>query len=98
VDITYTAVSSIELRDPTGGFEVCCGDASTCPDGSPWTLTNVASKSGLTITVTVPSACVGKQLYGLRYLWRETPVPFKQAAVYSGTDANLPSPPYIKLF
>ncbi len=79
-------------------FKVCCGDASQCPDGSPWTLTNVASKSGLTITVTVPAACVGKQLYGLRYLWRETPVPFKQAAIYSGTDANLPSPPYIKIF
>jgi hypothetical protein len=79
-------------------FKVCCGGASECPDGSPWTPTNVASKSGLTVTVTVPSACVGKQLYGLRYLWRETPVPFKQAAIYSGTDANLPSPPYIKIF
>jgi sialate O-acetylesterase len=98
VNITYTSVSSIELRNPSGGFEVCCGDASQCPDGSPWTLTNVASKSGLTVTVTVPSECVGKQLYGLRYLWRETPVPFKEAAVYSGTDANLPSPPYIKIF
>jgi sialate O-acetylesterase len=97
VEITYTGVSSIELRSPDG-FEVCCGDASQCPDGSPWTLTNVASKSGLIVSVTVPSACVGKQLYGLRYLWRETPCPFKQAAVYSGTDANLPSPPYIKIF
>jgi hypothetical protein len=52
----------------------------------------------LTITVTVNSSCVGQQLYGIRYLWAETPCPFKQAAIYSGTDSNLPSPPYLKLF
>jgi sialate O-acetylesterase len=52
----------------------------------------------LTITITVNSFCVGKQLYGIRYLWRETPCPFKQAALYSSTDPNLPSPPYLKLF
>ncbi len=63
-----------------------------------WVVTTIAGKSDLTITVTVPSSCVGQQLYGIRYLWRETPCPFKQAAIYSGTDSNLPSPPYLKLF
>ncbi len=58
----------------------------------------VSGASGLTITLTIPSTCVGQQLYSLRYLWRETPCLFKQAAIYSGTDANLPSPPYIKIF
>jgi hypothetical protein len=46
----------------------------------------------------VPNECVGKQLYGLRYLWRTTPCLFKEAAIYSGTDPNLPSPPYKKNF
>ncbi len=42
--------------------------------------------------------CAGKQLSGVRYLWQGTPCLFKQAAIYSGTDPNLPSPPYLKLF
>jgi hypothetical protein len=113
VNITYTSVSSIELRDPNGFevyifllysiqivvylFQVCC-DKSICSDYVPWSLSTISGKSGLTITIEVNSTCVGKQLYGLRYLWRITPCPFKQAAIYSGTDPNLPSPPYIKLF
>jgi len=96
VNIVYTAVSNIELRNPAG-FEVCC-QGSQCSNDTLWVPSTVSGKSGLTITLTVPSACVGKQLYGLRYLWRETPCLFKQAALYSGTDPNLPSPPYIKLF
>ncbi|CAF1191158.1 unnamed protein product [Adineta ricciae] len=96
VNIAYTAVSSIELRNPAG-FEVCC-QGSQCSNDALWVQSSVSGKSGLTITLTVPSSCVGKQLYGLRYLWRETPCLFKQAAIYSGTDANLPSPPYIKFF
>jgi sialate O-acetylesterase len=63
-----------------------------------WIPATVSSKSSLTITVTVPSSCVGKKLYGIRYLWRETPCLFKQAAIYSATDPNLPSPPYLKIF
>ncbi len=77
--------------------QVCC-EGNSCPANASWTPSTVSSKSGLTITLTVPSECVGKQLYGLRYLWRETPCLFKQAAIYSSTDPNLPSPPYIKLF
>jgi sialate O-acetylesterase len=63
-----------------------------------WVPSTVSSKNGLTITISVNSLCVGQQLYGLRYLWRDTPCPFKGAAIYSSTDSNLPSPPYLKLF
>jgi sialate O-acetylesterase len=96
ISITYTAVSDIDQRS-TAGFEVCCQGAS-CSNDALWVPSPISGKSGLTITLTVDSSCVGKQLYGLRYLWRETPCPFKQAALYSSTDANLPSPPYIKIF
>ncbi len=67
-------------------------------DDTVWVPVTAVGKSDLTLTLTVPNACTGKQLYGLRYLWRETPCPFKEAAIYSGTDSNLPSPPYFKLF
>jgi len=114
ISITYGAVSGIELRNPAGFevytfpfqsiqiivcflHQVCCQGAN-CSNDALWVPSTVSSKSGLTITLTVDSSCVGKQLYGLRYLWRETPCPFKQAAIYSATDSNLPSPPYIKLF
>jgi sialate O-acetylesterase len=70
----------------------------TCFNDTIWIPATISSKSDLTITVTVPSSCVGQQLFGIRYLWRETPCLFKQAAIYSGTDANLPSPPYLKVF
>ena len=96
VDITYTAVSAIELRN-TNGFEVCC-QGDRCRADSLWVPANITSKNKLTITLTISDSCVGQSLYGLRYLWRETPCPFKQAAIYSATDANLPSPPYLKLF
>ena len=96
VEITYTAVSNIELRNPNG-FEVCC-QGNECLNDTIWVPSTVSSKSGLTITVEVNNQCVGKQLYGLRYLWRTTPCPLKQAAIYSGTDSNLPSPPYQKIF
>ncbi len=78
-------------------FKVCC-QGMQCSNDALWVPSTVSGKSGLTITITVGNTCVGKQLYGLRYLWRETPCPFKQAALYSATDANLPSPPYIKIF
>ncbi|CAF5009988.1 unnamed protein product, partial [Rotaria sp. Silwood1] len=96
VNITYTAVQNIDLRNPNG-FEVCC-KGSRCKDDSLWVPATASSKYALTITLTISSSCVGKHLYGLRYLWRETPCLFKQAALYSYTDRNLPSPPYLKLF
>jgi sialate O-acetylesterase len=78
-------------------FQVCC-QGNNCSNDALWVPSLVSSKSDLTITITVNSSCVGQRLYGLRYLWRDTPCPFKQAAIYSGTDPNLPSPPYLKHF
>ncbi len=96
INITYRSVSNIELRN-SNGFEVCCFGIG-CSNDYVWFPSPVSNKNGLTITLTVNSTCIGKQLYGLRYLWRETPCLFKQAAIYSATDVNLPSPPYLKLF
>ena len=96
VNITYRAVKDIDLRN-SNGFEVCC-QGNNCTDDYIWLPSTISSRSGLTITVSVNDSCIGQQLYGIRYLWRETPCPFKQAALYSSTDANLPSPPYLKLF
>ena len=96
INITYTAVSSIEIRN-SNGFEVCCRGIQ-CLNDTLWVPAPISTKNGLTITLTVDDSCVCQDLYGLRYLWRETPCAFKQAAIYSGTDSNLPSPPYLKLF
>jgi hypothetical protein len=46
----------------------------------------------------VPQSCIGNTIDGLRYLWRETPCLFQQAAIYSILDSNLPAPPCIKFF
>ena len=91
-----SSISNIELRN-SKGFEVCCR-GNECLNEILWIPATVADKSGLTISITVNGSCAGQQLYGLRYLWRETPCPFKQAAIYSATDSNLPSPPYFKIF
>ncbi len=99
IEIIYTAVSNIELRNGNG-FEVCC-EQSKCLNvvaAVAWIPLTISNKTDLTITLPVPSACIGKELYGIRYLWRETPCPFKQAAIYSSTDGNLPAGPYIKVF
>ncbi len=77
--------------------QICCQGGS-CSNDALWVPSTISSKSGVTITLTVNSSCVGKELHGLRYLWRETPCPFKQAPIYSAIDSNLPSPPYIRLF
>jgi len=96
IELTYGAVSDIELRN-SNFFEICW-QGSACSNDSSWVETPVAGKVGLKVTLTVHSQCVKKPIYGLRYLWRETPCPFKKAAIYSATDPNLPSPPYLKLF
>ncbi len=75
--------------------QICC-QVNRCSNDTLWVSVAVSNKNGLTITIPVPY--VEQQLYGLRYHWRETPCPFKQAAIYSYTDSNLPSPPYLKLF
>ncbi len=97
MDLRFCTFLSCYFNDFMFCFQICC-EGSRCLDDTRWVSAPVFSKNGLTVTLTVSSSCVGHQLYGLRYLWRETPCPFKQAAIYSATDPNLPSPPYLKLF
>ncbi len=101
----------MELRNPNGFQvyfliysinkipceQVCCLGRN-CSSDANWVPATISNKDGLMLTVTAPDSCLKKHLVGLRYLWHETPCPFKQATLYSGTDSNLPSPPYIKLF
>ncbi len=80
---------------------MCCQSKEVCSSNDElWVLTIAKAIEGvpLTITLTVQDACVSKPINGLRYLWRETPCLFKQAAVYSGEDPDLPAPPYIHYF
>ncbi len=80
---------------------MCCSDKQVCNStDSAWVATPASSIQGapLTICLAVPSSCASKPINGLRYLWRETPCLFKQAAVYNSEDSNLPAPPYLNLF
>lgn len=102
VNVTYStkASSSVELRNQNG-FEVCCAGADVCrTNENIWTAVPASRIEGssLTISLAVPSSCTSKSINALRYLWRETPCPFKQAAVYNSEDLNLPAPPYIHYF
>ncbi|CAF4139299.1 unnamed protein product [Rotaria socialis] len=102
INITYAGQmsSSVELRNPNG-FEICCTSKPVCLSSESVWATATASQiqgSSLAISLAVPSSCILKPIIGLRYLWRETPCLFKQAAVYSSTDSDLPAPPYIHFF
>ncbi len=102
INITYSSVTSpsVELRNPNG-FEVCCLGRRICTSSeAEWVATPASSIPGapLTVALTVPLSCVGKVIDSLRYLWRETPCLFKQAAIYSTLDSNLPAQPYITFF
>ena len=80
---------------------MCCINKQVCSSNDTvWVPTPAVSIQGqpLTITLTVPNSCVSKPIDGLRYLWRETPCLFKEAAVYSTADSDLPAPPYIHFF
>ncbi|CAF2993908.1 unnamed protein product [Rotaria sp. Silwood2] len=100
---TNNGTCSCNLNNGSCDVSCCCDTDCSTEDIKAFncnqvTTNEVTIKYSLTITLTISSSCVGKQLFGLRYLWRETPCPFKQAALYSYTDPNLPSPPYIKYF
>jgi sialate O-acetylesterase len=114
LNITYSNVSNFDLRSSDVFdvftfhyliikvilyviFQVCCG-GSLCEKYGRWYTSPIIGKNGLTITISVNSSCVDKQITGIRYLWRDTPCDFKKAAIYSSTDPDLPSPPYFKYF
>ncbi|CAF4083979.1 unnamed protein product [Rotaria sp. Silwood2] len=102
VNVTYTNAtsSSVELRNPNG-FEICCAGKQVCnTTDSVWTEASASRIEGmsLTISLAVSNSCISKPINGLRYLWRETPCLFKQAAIYNSQDSDLPAPPYIHFF
>jgi sialate O-acetylesterase len=80
---------------------VCCVEKQVCSSNDTVWIPTPASRivgAALTISLAVPNSCVSKRIDGLRYLWKETPCLFKQAAVYNGEDSDLPAPPYIHYF
>jgi sialate O-acetylesterase len=81
--------------------KVCCSDTQVCSTNDQVWVATPASRiegSSLTISLAVSSSCASKPINALRYLWRETPCLFKQAAVYNSKDSDLPAPPYIHYF
>jgi hypothetical protein len=82
-------------------LQVCCLSKDACSmNETAWVPTPASTIPGesLTIDLAVPNSCTGKSIHGLRYLWRETPCLFKEAAVYNSKDSNLPAGPYIHFF
>ncbi len=66
LNITYNAVSSIDLRTENG-FEVCC-QGRNCTNDYIWVPATISNKNNLTITLTIDNSCVGQSLYGVRPL------------------------------
>ncbi|CAF3612091.1 unnamed protein product [Rotaria sp. Silwood1] len=80
---------------------MCCQEKQICMSNETvWIAApaNYAPRSPITVKLRVPIVCLSKSVHGVRYLWRETPCQFKQAAVYSTADSNLPAPPFIQFF
>jgi sialate O-acetylesterase len=80
---------------------VCCDGKEVCQSNdTAWQVAPASRIEGaaLTISLAVPSQCTSKPINGLRYLWKETPCLFKEAAVYNGQDSDIPAPPYIHYF
>ncbi len=80
---------------------MCCAGVQVCnTTDSAWidALASSIERAALTISLAIPSECVSKPINGLRYLWKETPCLFKEAAVYNSEDSDLPAPPYIHYF
>ena len=82
-------------------LQICCDGKQVCEvHDAVWHSAPASRIEGvaLSISLAVPSQCISKPLDGLRYLWKETPCLFKQAAVYNSEDSNIPAPPYIHFF
>jgi sialate O-acetylesterase len=79
-------------------IKVCCSGLQVCNTTDSAWLPAPASRAeaiGLGVSLAVPSQCVSKPINGVRYLWKETPCLFKEAAVYNSEDSDLPAPPFI---
>ncbi len=82
-------------------LQMCCQGKEACSSNDTlWVPAVARAVEGerLTISLTGPDSCASNPINGVRYLWRETPCLFKEAAVYSGEDSDLPAPPYIHYF
>ncbi len=80
-------------------FQICCEQKQTCMLNETIWLPTPASYdpiSPITVKLQIPIICLNKSVHAVRYLWRETPCLFKQAAVYSTADSNLPAPPFVR--
>ena len=80
---------------------MCCSGIQVCnTTDSAWVPAPASRIEGtlLSISLAVPSQCTAKTINALRYLWKETPCLFKQAAIYNSEDSDLPAPPYIHYF
>ncbi|CAF1365650.1 unnamed protein product [Adineta steineri] len=85
------------IQFPFGFVQICCQGEICATNDDAWLPLSISDKSHLIIILRIRNACTGKSIYGIRYLWHETPCSYKQAAMYSITDTNLTSPPYIKI-
>ena len=82
-------------------FQICCIAKDICQSNETVWVAAPASEikgSPLSISLAIPSSCISKRLFGYRYLWRETPCAYKEAAVYNIEDQDIPAPPYIHFF
>ena len=59
-----------------------------------WYTSPIIDKNSLTVTISIHSSYVDKQVTGIRYLGKDTPCDLKKTPLYSSTDANLPSASY----
>ncbi|CAF3716878.1 unnamed protein product [Rotaria sp. Silwood1] len=80
---------------------LCCQEKQICMlNKTAWldVSANYDPISPITVKLTIPMECRSQSIHGVRYLWRETPCQFKEVAVYSTADSNLPAPPFIYFF
>jgi sialate O-acetylesterase len=101
MDLKYLSFSLLNHVYKYFLVKVCCAGNDVCSSNdTAWQATSASRIEGaaLTISLAVPSQCVSKPINGLRYLWKQTPCLFKQAAVYNSEDSDLPAAPYIHYF
>ncbi len=80
---------------------MCCGGENVCrSNDAAWVAAPASRIEGeaLTISLALPNQCAALMIDGVRYLWKETPCLFKQAAVYNSEDSDLPAGPFIHYF
>jgi sialate O-acetylesterase len=101
VALKYVSFPLFHYFERVPFIKVCCDGRQVCETNDTVWQPALASRIegvSLTISLAVPSHCVSKPINGLRYLWKETPCLFKEAAIYNGEDSDLPAPPYIHYF